>query len=239
LFPVSLFREEIVVVVLRFTKQESKYGVPPGEYQARFLGVEPMPDNGSPRLGRDGKPMPPGIEWRFEVLSGPNAGRWATRVTSEAPTPRNSCNKMLEGVPGRSVSSGETVDVAACVGTVYRVVVEPSTYNADRTQVTVVLRDNASAASPIAAPPAQFLDGAPSPPAPPPEEPAEQASVWVAWPGQPVVLLPLEELRTQVEEAKTMPDGGKHLAGLRLQAKTKAGGWQKPDFFGVDVTLPF
>jgi hypothetical protein len=127
-------------------KGESEFGAPAGIYQeCRFEGVFQM--TGPPRNGRDGLPMPPGIEWRFKILSGPFAGRTIGRITGMKPTAKNSCGTMLDGVAGRPLRVGENFDPDTVVGQVFQVVVGQSKENPEKAHVTQVFRSGATVAS--------------------------------------------------------------------------------------------
>src|SRR5262245_8022919 len=110
-------------------KSESLFGAPAGVYTGVFLGVTPMRDNGQPRLGKDGKPMQPGIEWTFRITGGPYDGRVVSRVTAAEPTSKNSCGKLFDGVACRVVPPGEDVDIDQYVGRPYQIVVAPKADN--------------------------------------------------------------------------------------------------------------
>jgi hypothetical protein len=121
-------------------KGESEFGAPAGIYSdCRFEGVFPM--SGPPRNGRDGKPLPPGIEWRFKIMTGAFAGRTIGRITGTKPTTKNSCGVMLDGLAGRPLGIGENFDPDTMIGQVYQVVVDKSKENPDKTHVTSVFRN--------------------------------------------------------------------------------------------------
>jgi hypothetical protein len=124
---------------------ESDFGAPAGIYECRFEGIFPM--NGAPRIGRDGKPMPPGVEWRFKILSAPFAGRTVGRITGEKPTAKNSCGAMLSGIAGHPLGTGQSFDPATMIGQVFQVVVGQSKENPEKTHVTQVFRSGATGAS--------------------------------------------------------------------------------------------
>jgi len=66
---------------MKMKMKPSNFGAPVGVYLARFLGVFPFTGNGQPRTGRDGKPMPPAIEWQFEIEEDDDRGGEALLVT--------------------------------------------------------------------------------------------------------------------------------------------------------------
>ena len=88
-------------------------GIPVGQYKAQFVGLEPAK---SSQYGD-------GMRWKFQVCEGPLAGAYTSRQTAVAPTPSNSCGKMLSGVAGKQIVMDETVDLNLFIGQVYRVLV--------------------------------------------------------------------------------------------------------------------
>lgn len=106
---------------LTFTK--SKFDVPEGQYTAKFIGLEmlePKPGE-APRVGRDGKPMAPGMAWRFEIVEGPETGKQTDRVTGRLPGPKNVCGRFLAAVTGQILKDGMEVDLDQYVGHFYRI----------------------------------------------------------------------------------------------------------------------
>jgi hypothetical protein len=87
-------------------------GVPAGSYLARFAAVETT----SNEFGE-------GLKWVFEVTNGPSKGAKTSRITSQSPTLKNSCGKMLAGITGRTLAPEESVDIDAFLGKTYLVVV--------------------------------------------------------------------------------------------------------------------
>jgi hypothetical protein len=108
---------------MKLTYSKSQYDVPEGQYTAKFTGLEllePKPGEG-PRMGRDGKPMAPGMAWRFEIAEGPEAGKRPDRVTSRLPTPKNICGRFLVAVTGQILKDGMEVDTDRYIGKFYRI----------------------------------------------------------------------------------------------------------------------
>jgi hypothetical protein len=128
-------RKEFFAMLM--TKRDSDFGAPPGVYKAEFQGVFLL-DNQTPQIGRDGKPMPPGMEWRFRILEGKFTDRLVTRITSREPTAKNSCGTLLDGVMGRFVPIGAAVDPDTKKGSVFFVTVQPSKGDPNKTQVVAV-----------------------------------------------------------------------------------------------------
>lgn len=180
---------------LTFTK--SKFDVPEGQYVTRFAGLEmldPKPGE-APRLGRDGKPMAPGMAWRFEILEGPETGKQADRVTGRIPGPKNVCGRFLAAVTGQLLKDGMEVDLDQYVGKRYRVNVVPK----EQSEGTCVSDQGIVPldAAPVAAP---ATNGGP-----PPRKKAPAAEQWyvVTNPdADPVVM-------TKAEAEKWMVDNGK------------------------------
>jgi hypothetical protein len=94
----------------------SEGGVPPGTYAATFLGVEAQPENKE-------RGFPPGLRWRFKIAGGSMTGQVASRVTGPAPSPKNSCGKILAGLLGRQLSPQEQIDPEKLVGQQFTIVV--------------------------------------------------------------------------------------------------------------------
>lgn len=108
---------------MTFTK--SQYEMPDGKYVAKFLGVTLREDKpgDQPRLGADGKPLPPAMTWDFEIAEGDQAGKKADKLTGRIPTPKNGCGKMLAAITDAILKDGTEVDLATYVGKLYRVTV--------------------------------------------------------------------------------------------------------------------
>jgi len=87
-------------------------GVPAGSYLAAFLGVEATNNE-----------FGDGLRWQFEVAAGPSKGSKTSRTTSQSPTPKNACGKMLAGLSGKPLIPGEDHDVEAYVGKKFIIVV--------------------------------------------------------------------------------------------------------------------
>jgi hypothetical protein len=123
-----------------FKVGEGKFGVPAGIYRVKFLGCQlrqPQPGQ-QPLLGRDGQPMPPGMEWQFEVLDGEWTGKVTSRTTGQDATPKNACGRMLADVTGLPVRVGIEVDERQYIGRVYQVRVGQNP-NSDGTRVETVM----------------------------------------------------------------------------------------------------
>lgn len=90
-------------------------GVPVGSYLAKFVGVEATNNE-----------YGDGLRWLFEVVSGPQKGVKTSRITSQSPTPKNACGKMLSGITGKPLTPGEDVALEAFVGKTFLVMVGPT-----------------------------------------------------------------------------------------------------------------
>jgi hypothetical protein len=104
-------------------------GVPAGAYSAKFLGVEVVPEDPTKGYGA-------GIRWQFEVVGGQHTGSKAGRITTATPTAKNACGKMLSGMTGQALKSGEEVDLGQFVGKAFFVVVQDT--NGGGTRVETV-----------------------------------------------------------------------------------------------------
>lgn len=168
-----------------FKMQESKFGAPKGIYIGKFLGIQPMKNDGKPRLGKDGKPMPDGVEWQFEISEGDYAGKIVGRITSAMPTTKNSCGTLLMGLCGKALTANDEIDANDYVGHIYQIVVGPSRDNPEKTQVTEIFRKGQAPAktpsSSATPPPPNRSTAAPPPPrkVAPPAPRADQRSFWV------------------------------------------------------------
>jgi hypothetical protein len=136
-------------------KTESKFGAPADVYVGKFKGVSQMKDEGKPRLGKDGNPMEPGIEWQWEITEGEFRGQLVGRITGSTPTTKNACGTLLDGVLDRKANIGEDTDPNSMIGKLYRVVVSPSKDNPERTNVTQVKLMSAGTAPAPASRPAR------------------------------------------------------------------------------------
>jgi hypothetical protein len=83
--------------------------VPAGAYTAKFVGIESIPADPTRGYGE-------GIRWQFEVPTGPQKGARASRITTASPSLKNACGKMLQGVSGKPLASGDEIDLEAFVG---------------------------------------------------------------------------------------------------------------------------
>lgn len=88
-------------------------GVPVGSYLARFADVEDI----ETQYGE-------GLRWAFEVTKGKFKGKETSRITSQDPTLRNACGKMLAAIIGSSLSDGQEVELDDFVDAEYHVNVE-------------------------------------------------------------------------------------------------------------------
>jgi hypothetical protein len=81
-------------------------GPPPGNYKARFVGVEQTTH----------EEYGPGLRWSWEVSDGPQAGVIATRTTSPKPTTGNAAGKLIAAMTGATLAGGQKASVRDCVG---------------------------------------------------------------------------------------------------------------------------
>jgi hypothetical protein len=137
------------------TVKENKYGVPVGNYVAKFVGVE---TNTHPEHGE-------GLEWIFEVTKGPHAGAKTSRTTGTVPSGKNACGRILGGITGGAISPGVEVNLAHYVGKKFLVMVENNSTNTGTRLGTVMPNPDEEGApavvSRVAAPP---TDAPPPPP---------------------------------------------------------------------------
>jgi hypothetical protein len=155
---------------MKAVMHESKFGAPVGTYQCQFLGVEELPQT------RPGPNFGPAWRWQWRILMGEHMGKIISRTTSQEPTTKNACGKMLQAVTGRAIAVNEEVDLTAYVGRQFAVQVEPDS-TGKGTRVGMVMPQSAPAAN-----------GAPAAPTPPPSpQPAAQVAAQqpAATPPQP------------------------------------------------------
>jgi hypothetical protein len=178
---------------LTFTK--SKFDVPEGQYLAKFTGCDLLEDKpgSAPRLGQDGKPMAPGMAWRFEVVEGENTGKIADRITGRVPGPKNVCGRFLAAVSGQILKDGMTVDLSQFVGKLYRVnVVTRETGNGTCVSDMGIVR---------------VYDSEPAPPSgPPPRNKPAEKKYWVPM-GEATPLLTAAEIKDHIEHSRLSLDG--------------------------------
>lgn len=111
---------------MKMTYTKSQYEMPDDKYLAKFLGVvmKDDPPGTPPKLGQDGKPLPPAMHWNFEIAEGEHAGKKTDKLTGRVPTPKSGCGKMLAAVSDSILKDGMEVDLDQFVGKLYRVTVE-------------------------------------------------------------------------------------------------------------------
>src|SRR5262245_49131364 len=94
----------------------SSGGIPAGTYVVKFTGCEDVPENQQLGYGA-------GLRWTFEVITGEQRAQKTSRITSPVPSEKNACGKILAGLAGRALKSGESVDWATFLGKTYIAVV--------------------------------------------------------------------------------------------------------------------
>lgn len=108
------------------TYSKSQFEMPDGKYVAKFTGVTMREDKPGekPRLGNDGKPLPPAMTWDFVIVGGEHAGKKADKLTGRTPTPKSGCGKMLAAIADTVLKDGQQIDLSQFVGCLYRITVE-------------------------------------------------------------------------------------------------------------------
>jgi hypothetical protein len=101
--------------------------VPAGAYTAKFIGIESIPADPVRDYGE-------GIRWQFEILSGPYKGGRTSRITTAIPSLKNACGKMLQGISGKNLASGDEIDVETFVGHNFLIVVQATESGATRVE---------------------------------------------------------------------------------------------------------
>jgi hypothetical protein len=87
-------------------------GVPEGSYLGKFVKVEPTTNN----YGE-------GLKWTWEIATGPQAGQFASCTTSNSPSPKNRCGKVVAGMLGRPLAAGDEFDTTTIVGQTFLILV--------------------------------------------------------------------------------------------------------------------
>jgi hypothetical protein len=113
---------------MKMTFTESQFEVPDGKYTAKFLGVTLREDKpgDKPRLGQDGKPLPPAMTWDFEIQDQPHMGKKVDKLTGRVPGPKNGCGKMLVAITDTILKSGAEIDTDQFIGKLYRITCQDS-----------------------------------------------------------------------------------------------------------------
>lgn len=111
---------------MKMTYTKSQFEMPDGKYVAKFLGVTMREEEAGakPRLGQDGKPLPPAMTWDFEIVEGPEAGKRADKLTGRIASGKSGCAKMLAAVSDTILGDGVEVDLDRFVGKFYRITVQ-------------------------------------------------------------------------------------------------------------------
>jgi len=111
---------------MKFTYTKSAFEIPDGKYAAKFLGVTLRDDKPGdrPRLGQDGKPLPPAMTWDFEIVEGEQVGKKCDKMTGRVPTPKSGCGKLLAAIADAVLGDGTEVDIENYAGQVYRITVQ-------------------------------------------------------------------------------------------------------------------
>lgn len=87
--------------------------VPPGVYKATFTGVERTVHA---EYGE-------GLRFDWKVSSGEHTGKVVSRTCKPQPTATNVTGKLIAGLRGEQLRSGEKVSLASCIGREYTIVV--------------------------------------------------------------------------------------------------------------------
>jgi hypothetical protein len=96
-------------------------GPPPGNYKARFAGVEQTTH----------EEYGDGLRWKWE-------GVIATRTTSPKPTTGNAAGKLIAAMTGMTLAGGQKASVRDCVGKLFLVSVQ-STKSGSGTRVETAM----------------------------------------------------------------------------------------------------
>jgi hypothetical protein len=192
---------------------ESKFGAPLGPpYTAEFVQVEEVE-------AKPGTDYGPGWRWQFRITEGEHAGKLVSRTTSQEPSQKNVCGKMLMAVTGRPLAVNEEVDLAAYVGRRYLVTMEPD-FTGKGTRVgTAVAYPSANGAA------------AKPPPPPPPEQPKPEEFWYIPRQGEQAELGTRAEVQEHIDAHYLDP------AQVPLMAEGE-GEWKTAAAFGFTTQTP-
>ncbi|MFO1044790.1 MAG: hypothetical protein U0941_23710 [Planctomycetaceae bacterium] len=87
-------------------------GVPEGSYLAKFTKVEPTTNA-----------YGDGLKWTWEITSGAYSGQTASVTTSDSPSPKNRCGKIVSGMLGKPLTTGEELDTNSLIGQTFLIFV--------------------------------------------------------------------------------------------------------------------
>ena len=90
--------------------------VPPGSHEASFAGATPTTHD---EYG-------PGVQWKFQIEKGENAGAIVSRTTKDIASQKNTCGKFWEMVSGLSFEVAIQHDTDIWIGDVGTIVLEPA-----------------------------------------------------------------------------------------------------------------
>jgi hypothetical protein len=107
-------------------------GLPPGAYNAQFVGAEPYNEN----VAQFG----PGVSLKFRVIGGEHDAEEATRICSAKLTPKSTLGKFAVALKGGAIASGDKYNFAHYVGTRGTILVEATDNGGSR--ITTFLRSN-------------------------------------------------------------------------------------------------
>jgi hypothetical protein len=174
----------------------TEFGVPVGTYLVRFLGAAVRaPQQGAQApVGQDGRPMPPGLEWTFEVLEGQYAGTKTTRTTAAQPTAKNSCTKFITMMTGGAFQphKGSQFDPDAYIGRTFNAIVATnSTGNGTRVESVM----------PASGGPAGYGAQAPAPQ----QQPPHQSTFGQGYTNPPPPVYPPADMRGGVHPLPPQP----------------------------------
>ena len=90
-------------------------GVPEGSYLAKFTKVEPTTNA-----------LSDGLKWTWEITSGPSSGQTSSSTSSDSPSAKNRCGKIVSGMLGKTLPNGEELDTNSLIGQIFLIVVRKS-----------------------------------------------------------------------------------------------------------------
>lgn len=227
-----------------------EFGAPEGNYVGKFLGISPPRDE-KPRMGRDGRAMPPAIAWEWQIVEdvendGKYVGQNVGRMTSESPTNKNSCGTLLRGLLGRTPTPEEEIEPNDFRGRLYHITVGPSKEDPDKTYV-IMVRPKTPASAGAGAAPARAPGVMTPPPSagPPPRKPANGSTAPAAAPAKPArrFWVQLEgmaepQLYDEVQLVRTVKDKklDPQVTEICLEGDQE---WKPYTSYGIPDVVPF
>jgi hypothetical protein len=89
-------------------------------FLAGVIGIEKMPKN---------EEYGEGVRFKFVVSGGIHNGKPTGNIGTVKPTANNSTGRLIKGLLGGDFKAGDKIDLKACIGKRYTLVVQPNKNN--------------------------------------------------------------------------------------------------------------